>query len=192
MTGQNINTKTSSYWIGFSNLDNKGFSWIDGSNVNFTNWDTNQPDNYNKVEECGAIVRTGKWNDVICYTGRGWLCKIPKGIVPPTTPIVVNDTFTGKKLIFFKRSLFFLFLIQVTQCENSGDSKINWVQYRDKCYYASPAASLEWLSWSSAEAFCKQEGGFLVSMHSVNDMRFILSRVSIIIFSILLRLILKK
>jgi hypothetical protein len=101
VTGQNINTKTSSYWIGFSNLDNKGFSWIDGSNVNFTNWDTNQPDNYNRVEECGAIVRTGKWNDVICYTGRGWLCKIPKGIVPPTTPIVVNDTFTGKKLIVF-------------------------------------------------------------------------------------------
>ena len=68
-------------------------------------------------------------------------------------------------------------LYLVTKCEDVGDSKLDWVQYREKCYYASPSNGLEYLTWQSAESFCKENGGFLVSIHSLNELRFILSRV---------------
>ena len=68
-------------------------------------------------------------------------------------------------------------LYLVTKCEDVGDSKLDWVQYREKCYYASPSNELEYLTWQSAESFCKENGGFLVSIHSLNELRFVLSRV---------------
>ena len=95
---QNLNIKGDKYfWIGFNNIDkSKGYMWSDGLPTYFTNWSPGQPDNYNGVEDCAEIRSNGLWNDANCYIGRGWMCKIAKGVVPPTTPIVVNDTFPGK------------------------------------------------------------------------------------------------
>jgi hypothetical protein len=58
-------------------------------------------------------------------------------------------------------------------CEEKGDSKLDWFQYNKKCYYPNPTLS----SWQSSEAFCKQNGGFLVSIHSRNELFFLTSRV---------------
>jgi hypothetical protein len=70
-----------------------------------------------------------------------------------------------------------MLIFLVTTCEETGDSKLPWVQYRQKCYYGSSAKENDYLSWQSAESFCKENGGFLVSIHSLNELRFILSRV---------------
>ena len=67
--------------------------------------------------------------------------------------------------------------LKATECEEKGDSNLPWVQYKEKCYYASSDKPSEYLSWQSAESFCKQNGGFLVSIHSVNELRFVLSKV---------------
>ena len=94
--GQGLNTKGSKrFWIGFNNIDRKGYKWSDGSTAPITNWAGGQPDNYNNVEDCAEILSNGLWNDANCYIGRGWVCKIAKGIVPPSTHILVNDTFPG-------------------------------------------------------------------------------------------------
>ncbi len=38
-TGQQLSTKTLSFWIGLNILDkDKGYQWTDGSPVSFTNW----------------------------------------------------------------------------------------------------------------------------------------------------------
>ncbi len=65
----------------------------------------------------------------------------------------------------------------MTECEDKGNSTLDWVQYREKCYFSSPDKSTEYLTWSSAESFCKKNGGFLVSIHSLNELRFIATKV---------------
>jgi len=70
-----------------------------------------------------------------------------------------------------------IFVDLVTECENKGDSTLAWIQYKEKCYYASPDVQTQWLSWKSAEAVCKSNGGFLVSIHSLNELRFVSSKV---------------
>jgi hypothetical protein len=61
----------------------------------------------------------------------------------------------------------------VAECENKGTSSLDWVQYGEKCYYFSNNE----LTWQSAESFCKQNGGFLVSVHSNNEHGLMSSRV---------------
>ena len=71
-----------------------------------------------------------------------------------------------------------LYSTTVTECEVKGDeSDLNWVQYKNKCYYASPNIPSQWQSWHSADTFCKDFGGFLVSIHSLNENRFLTSKV---------------
>ena len=60
---------------------------------------------------------------------------------------------------------------------DTSNSSLKWVQYRDKCYHASSSNENEYLSWRAADLFCKENGGHLVTMHSRNDIRFILSQV---------------
>ena len=44
------------------------WEWIDGMPVTFTNWEENQPDNWNFNEDCGElwVQHDLKWNDKAC------------------------------------------------------------------------------------------------------------------------------
>ncbi len=93
---QQLSTKTKGFWIGFNILDkDRGFQWSDDALPTFSNWNLNQPDNYNNIEECAEIRSNQGWNDINCYLNRGWICKIPRGITPLINP-VINQTFEGK------------------------------------------------------------------------------------------------
>ena len=66
----------------------------------------------------------------------------------------------------------------MSECEEKGDSNLPWIQYKEKCYYVTPDVIDQRQSWASAESFCKQNGGFLVSIHTINELNFITSRVT--------------
>ena len=84
------------FWIGLNNLNKTlGYQWIDGKPTSFFNWNNGEPNNFNGIEECVEVQSNQGWNDVNCYLNKGWICKIAKGITPPTTPIVVPETFPG-------------------------------------------------------------------------------------------------
>ena len=87
------------FWIGFNKVDKENYQWSDGSTNSFTNWGNNQPDNFNNIEQCVELLANQAWNDATCYVNKGWLCKIAKGVVPPSNAIVVPDTFPGEKLL---------------------------------------------------------------------------------------------
>jgi hypothetical protein len=65
----------------------------------------------------------------------------------------------------------------VTECENKGNSTLPWIQYKEKCYYATPDIVLERSTWAAAESFCRKNGGFLLSIHTLNELRFVTSKV---------------
>ena len=61
------------------------FSWTDNTAVNYLNWNPGQPTGigtHGQLEECVEINRvTGKWNDLSCFTNRGYVCKALKGML---------------------------------------------------------------------------------------------------------------
>ncbi|XP_063744061.1 CD209 antigen-like protein E isoform X1 [Eleginops maclovinus] len=67
-------------WIGLSDREEEGtWKWVDGSPLNVTNWDNNQPDNgagYYGEEDCAHISSyTNSWNDLSCNTSLPWICE---------------------------------------------------------------------------------------------------------------------
>jgi len=60
---------TGPVWIGVTDIDEEGkYVGVDGSELTYTNWEDNQPDNYNHqhgMDEDGVHIRDseGKWND---------------------------------------------------------------------------------------------------------------------------------
>ncbi|KAM6168132.1 low affinity immunoglobulin epsilon Fc receptor [Erethizon dorsatum] len=58
-------------WIGLRDLDIEGeFIWMDGSSVDYSNWQPGEPNNADQGEDCVMILGSGKWNDAFC---RSWL-----------------------------------------------------------------------------------------------------------------------
>eukprot|EP00978_Attheya_sp_CCMP212_P045762 scaffold359820_cov28-Attheya_sp.AAC.1 len=56
-------------WIGFVDFITEGsFVWTDGSDVNFTSWSPNEPNNYKGNEDCTTSYwrYPGIWNDLPC------------------------------------------------------------------------------------------------------------------------------
>lgn len=70
------NTITENSWIGLRNTGN--WTWSDGRDSNFTNWNTSQPDN--PVPACAEMYKAssnppGFWNDADCsYSTSPFVC----------------------------------------------------------------------------------------------------------------------
>jgi len=51
-------------WLGLTDTASKGtFRWIDGTPLDYTNWQTNSPNDYNSDEDVAHIRDTGLWYD---------------------------------------------------------------------------------------------------------------------------------
>ncbi|KAM4039045.1 C-type lectin lectoxin-Phi2-like [Anomaloglossus baeobatrachus] len=69
--------RSSDYWIGLRRdaRDLHIWKWIDGTEVTFTNWGVNEPNNYlNSDERCGEITSRA-WNDKNCDIEQRYLCE---------------------------------------------------------------------------------------------------------------------
>ena len=79
-------------WIGINDKDNEGtFVWVDGSNVDYTHWATNEPSN----QDCGQIGNTNsnqEWDTVSCDNNEytSFICNRPITTVETTDFIGVN------------------------------------------------------------------------------------------------------
>ena len=69
-------------WIGLhlqgDYADRPSFKWQDSTELEFTNWATNEPNNVDGNEACGQIYSNGYWNDAVCTketAARGFVCK---------------------------------------------------------------------------------------------------------------------
>jgi hypothetical protein len=64
-------------WLGLTDTNVEGtFEWIDGSDVVYTNWLADEPnDDFGNGEDCGELGPGGKWNDVGCATARQAMCE---------------------------------------------------------------------------------------------------------------------
>ncbi|XP_072045206.1 hyalin-like [Amphiura filiformis] len=66
---------TTRMWIGLNDRQREGaYRWIDGSNYDYNNWSTGEPNNKGN-EDCTEMRRSGKWNDLPCDWDLNFLCK---------------------------------------------------------------------------------------------------------------------
>ncbi|KAL8575205.1 hypothetical protein ACOMHN_042326 [Nucella lapillus] len=73
-------------WIGLSKGFSGGFSWADGSEVEYDNWDDGEPSDTDsgRHQDCvQADIASSKWNDVDCFDTNYYVCKmlqrVPQG-----------------------------------------------------------------------------------------------------------------
>ncbi|NXC59127.1 MRC1 protein, partial [Aleadryas rufinucha] len=136
-----------SYWMGLNALDSDGgFTWSDGSPVNFEKWSHGEPNNYDGNEKCGVF--TGylnmNWNDLFCEHMLDYVCQIKKGASLKPEP---NSTFNYEYVV--------------------GED--DWVIYKHKEYYFSK----EGMPMEKARGFCKKSGGDLVVIETESEKNFL-------------------
>ncbi|XP_069823324.1 CD209 antigen-like protein E [Dendropsophus ebraccatus] len=75
-TLKNLYKNNRRYWIGLRRdpEDVETWKWLDGTQVNFTNWDKKEPNNVGNLEFCGE-TRSGPWNDLRCNEQLLFICK---------------------------------------------------------------------------------------------------------------------
>lgn len=64
-------------WIGLSDTHKEGrWMWSDGSQVDFTHWNGEQPDNDQDTEDCVLTYWPGgmQWNDLTCSNLFAFVC----------------------------------------------------------------------------------------------------------------------
>uniref|UniRef100_A0A8C2ATD5 Mannose receptor, C type 1b n=1 Tax=Cyprinus carpio TaxID=7962 RepID=A0A8C2ATD5_CYPCA len=102
-------------WIGYRMYDpSVGFVWSDGSSSSYQSWASDEPNNFNNIENCVEMRISiwdsdGAWNDVNCQDRKDWYCQIRKG------------TFSGK--IY-------------------NETEDGWIQFQGSEYYVSRYTSL--------------------------------------------------
>ncbi|XP_065254347.1 macrophage mannose receptor 1-like [Emys orbicularis] len=136
-----------SYWMGLSAFDpDRGFTWSDGSPVNYENWADGEPNNYDGNEKCAMFngYTDMQWNDMFCETLGDWVCQIKKGATLKPEP-----------------STTFEYTYKV--------SEDGWVIYEDKAYYFSH----ETLPMEKAREYCKKNSGDLVIIEGESERKFL-------------------
>ena len=68
-------------WIGLHrDSSNKSrWQWIDGSLVVYLNFTSNQPNNWNGIEDCVEMLPSRKWNVLNCNTSLHYSCELSSG-----------------------------------------------------------------------------------------------------------------
>lgn len=76
-------------WIGLHDKNTEDtWEWVDGTPVLYTNWATNEPNDYYYGEDCVELIYSGTlWNDQVCNDPRG-------GIYESTTDLTNNSGIT--------------------------------------------------------------------------------------------------
>uniref|UniRef100_A0A8C2ASV6 Mannose receptor, C type 1b n=1 Tax=Cyprinus carpio TaxID=7962 RepID=A0A8C2ASV6_CYPCA len=136
-------------WIGYRMYDpSVGFVWSDGSSSSYQSWASDEPNNFNNIENCVEMRISiwdsdGAWNDVNCQDRKDWYCQIRKGKIPKEVNItnpVYNETEDG------------------------------WIQFQGSEYYVSRYTSL---SMHDARTFCKKSHGDLAVISDEDERVFL-------------------
>ncbi|KAG8014276.1 Macrophage mannose receptor 1 [Nibea albiflora] len=138
-----------SAWIGLSAPDPlTGYTWSDGSPLQFQHWEDGEPNNKNNVESCTEMKihkkdRSGSWNDVHCETYLGWICQIRAGATPEPTPGEVTPDY--------------------------NTTSDGWLEWNGNQYYFNRRTR----AMEEARHYCQQQHGDLVSITTEAEAVFI-------------------
>ncbi|XP_074060441.1 C-type lectin domain family 4 member G-like [Macrotis lagotis] len=71
-----IPTEELGYWIGLRKVKEGVHNWIDGTKLDYTNWNIGEPNDSQGTEDCVMMLHHGKWNDYTCeLSSDNWICE---------------------------------------------------------------------------------------------------------------------
>jgi len=80
----NVCGRSNRCWIGFNDMYSEGsYRWVDGTSVDYTRWDSGQPDDYNG-EDVIEMYEDGTWNDASWGSSKYVICMKPAPTPSPT------------------------------------------------------------------------------------------------------------
>lgn len=81
------------FWIGLRKNDNGEYKWVDGSNLNFSKWEINQPE-IHAGKSCVVMNLNMNWGTDKCSEGFSFICQIEKmaHVSSNISTIVKNST----------------------------------------------------------------------------------------------------
>ncbi|XP_049454403.1 macrophage mannose receptor 1b [Epinephelus fuscoguttatus] len=141
-------------WIGLRMADpDTGYTWTDGSPLNFQHWQEGEPNNHNNDESCAEFRmyhwdERGSWNDVNCESFNDWLCQIRAGVTPRPPP---NNT--------------------AVDFNTTADG---WLVWRGNQYYIKRQT----MPFENAREYCQRRHGDLVSISSRDENTFLWKQIS--------------
>ncbi|CAM9994962.1 unnamed protein product, partial [Heterosigma akashiwo] len=125
-------------WIGLNDESTEGtYVWADGTSVDYTNWNSGEPNDWGDSEDCVEITSSGGWNDNSCSTTQGYVCQWTAPTKAPTLAPTTAPTMPFEGC--------------VTGTEIDG-----------ACYYYNEDS----LSRDDAQTACEALGGMLASIDS--------------------------
>ncbi|XP_021354593.1 macrophage mannose receptor 1-like isoform X2 [Mizuhopecten yessoensis] len=156
--GTLLRLKTGSFWIGLNDRDTEaGYVWTDGRGTDYSNWNPNEPNDYNGNEDCTQIFAGSLgWNDNNCFITSNWICEIRRGQTPVTTlppPTGITSSLCG--------------------------TDPGWSLFNGSCYLPSPSSGDSAIvDWYDAGQYCISQGAKLTSIHSLDENNYILSLIT--------------
>ncbi|KAM4543684.1 macrophage mannose receptor 1 [Fundulus diaphanus] len=138
-------------WIGLRLMGTKeGFTWSDGSPLNFEDWDFGEPNNHNDNEHCAEAMLSYRrpWNDRNCDFYNNWICQIRKGVAPKPEPSLV---------------------VEAVNTTEDG-----WLIYNDSYYYINK----DKLPMEAARDYCKKKLGELAVITAESERKFLWKQIA--------------
>jgi len=95
-----------SYWLALTDENQEGsFAWTTGVPLSYTNWNENEPNDWNTGEDYGHVRPDGRWNDVNAHALNWAIMEIPCQANTGSTICSLDNYGTegiGERIIFFK------------------------------------------------------------------------------------------
>ncbi|PIK60676.1 putative macrophage mannose receptor 1 [Apostichopus japonicus] len=151
------------YWFGLTDQNDEGnWYWTDGTPLTYTNWHIGEPNDYDSIEECAVMFFDGHLDDALVITMKTTYAndqKIFKSILLHLLPVRTVYIYLSVDLVFVK-------LLKVNHRMPDCVSDREWKSGPPYCYYASSPTGDGLNSWDGANNWCRQNGGYLVSVTS--------------------------
>ncbi|XP_069956023.1 macrophage mannose receptor 1 isoform X2 [Cherax quadricarinatus] len=141
------------FWVGLTSGGETGYQWIDGTPFAYVNWAPGQPDNYYGREYCGSADRdTLELSDDVCSSLLPFVCEAtPGAMISTQQPPVTTPN---------------------VPCDDDS----TWSLYNEYCYKIFSQTGEE--TWWDSHLKCRQDGGELVSIHSLEENYWLLTQIS--------------
>ncbi|KAK2491550.1 hypothetical protein MC885_017652 [Smutsia gigantea] len=136
------------WWIGLREEKANEFRWRDGAPVTYQNWDKGiEGPMDNQSQRCGFISSiTGLWASEECLVPMPSICKRKK----------------------------FWVIEKEKETPKHGTCPRGWLYFNYKCLLVKiPKVPTDWKNWTSAQDFCVEKGGTLVTIETEVEQAFI-------------------
>ncbi|XP_035216998.1 macrophage mannose receptor 1-like isoform X2 [Stegodyphus dumicola] len=140
-----------SYWIGLRlDTETLTYKWSDGTPLDYENWAPGHPDHKDKTRQCVAMDASEKhWISSLCGILSWFVCRVPQRQSPPAFIAPYRPP--------------------LRTCSN-GTVPSSTYYYDGYCYYVGHST----FTWHRAKQYCEDEGSSLLSLHSPDEVGFVL------------------